>query len=130
MTVFFALVDQLRRSEYGNLYHPEQMITGQEDAANNFARGMFATGRKVLAPLMDRVRRLADNCSSLQGFLVFHSLGGGTGSGLTTLFLNTLYEEYKKKSTLEVTIYPSPRVSFVIILNRFGIKINLAEDMT
>merc|ERR1719376_1310396 len=27
------------------------------------------------------IRKLADNCTGLQGFLIFHSFGGGTGSG-------------------------------------------------
>lgn len=45
-----------------------------------------------------------------QGFIVFHALGGGTGSGLTKLFLDNLYEEFSQKTKLEVGIYPSSEV--------------------
>ena len=30
---------QVRTGTYRNLFHPENMITGKEDAANNYARG-------------------------------------------------------------------------------------------
>ena len=59
---------------------------------------------------LDRVRKLADNCGGLQGFLVFHSVGGGTGSGLTALLLERISMDYGKKAKLGFTIYPSPKV--------------------
>ena len=30
---------------YKHLFHPENMITGKEDAANNYARGHYTIGR-------------------------------------------------------------------------------------
>lgn len=56
-----------------------------------------------------------DNCSSLQGFLIFHSFGGGTGSGFGALLLERLATEYGKKSKLEFAVYPSPRVSTAVV---------------
>lgn len=53
----------------------------------------------------------ADQCTGLQGFLVFHSFGGGTGSGLTSLLMERLSVDYGKKSKLEFAIYPAPQVS-------------------
>ena len=44
---------------------------------------------------MFRIRKVADNCTSLQGFLVFHSFGGGKGSGFTSLLMENLSEEYR-----------------------------------
>lgn len=59
---------------------------------------------------LDRVRKLADNCTGLQGFLAFNAVGGGTGSGLGSLLLERLSVDYGKKSKLGFTIYPSPQV--------------------
>jgi tubulin alpha len=56
------------------------------------------------------VRKLADNCTGLKGFLVFNAVGGGTGSGLGSLLLERLSVDYGKKSKLGFTIYPSPQV--------------------
>ena len=60
---------------------------------------------------MSRIRKLSDSCSGLQGFLVFHSFGGGTGSGFTSLLMERLSVDYGKKSKLEFTIYPAPTIS-------------------
>ena len=80
----------VRHGPYKQLFHPEQLITGQEDAANNYARGHYTVGKEIIDNVLDRTRKLADNCSGLQGFLVFHSFGGGTGSGFTSLLMERL----------------------------------------
>uniref|UniRef100_A0A915DBC0 Tubulin/FtsZ GTPase domain-containing protein n=1 Tax=Ditylenchus dipsaci TaxID=166011 RepID=A0A915DBC0_9BILA len=82
-----TVIDQIRHGPYKNLFHPEQLISGKEDAANNYARGHYTVGKTIIEPVLDRIRRIADNCSGLQGFLVFHSFGGGTGSGFTSLLM-------------------------------------------
>jgi tubulin alpha len=33
------VIDEVRTGSYRQLFHPEQLISGKEDAANNFARG-------------------------------------------------------------------------------------------
>jgi hypothetical protein len=64
---------------------------------------------------LDRIRKLADNCTGLQGFLVFNAVGGGTGSGLGSLLLERLSVDYGKKSKLGFTVYPSPQVSTAVV---------------
>ena len=59
---------------------------------------------------MDRVARLADASNGLQGFLIFHSFGGGTGSGFASLLLERLSIDYGKRSKLAFSIYPAPQV--------------------
>ena len=67
-------------------------------------------GKEIVDLCLDRIRKLADQCTGLQGFLVFHSFGGGTGSGFTSLLLERLSVDYGKKSKLEFAIYPAPQV--------------------
>ena len=110
-----SVVDQIRTSSYRQLYHPEQLITGKEDAANNYARGHYTVGKELLDNVVDRIRKLADQCSGLQGFLIFHSFGGGTGSGFGALLLERLSADYGKKSKLEFAVYPSPQVSSAVV---------------
>lgn len=69
-----------------------------------------SAGRDIVEVCLDRVRKLADNCTGLQGFLMFNAVGGGTGSGLGSLLLERLSVEYGKKPKLGFTIYPSPQV--------------------
>ncbi|PIO67522.1 Tubulin/FtsZ family, GTPase domain protein, partial [Teladorsagia circumcincta] len=110
-----TVVDEIRTGTYKQLFHPEQMITGKEDAANNYARGHYTVGKEIIDLVLDRTRRLADNCSGLQGFLIFHSFGGGTGSGFTSLLMERLSVDYGKKSKLEFSIYPAPQVSTAVV---------------
>ena len=74
-----------------------------------------AVGKEIVDLALDRIRKLADNCTGLQGFLVFNAVGGGTGSGLGSLLLERLSVDYGKKSKLGFTIYPSPQVSTAVV---------------
>ena len=105
-----TVIDEVRTGTYRQLFHPEQLISGKEDAANNFARGHYTIGKEIVDLCLDRIRKLADNCTGLQGFLVFNAVGGGTGSGLGSLLLERLSVDYGKKSKLGFTVYPSPQV--------------------
>ena len=91
------------------------MICGKEDAANNYARGHYTIGKELVDKVLDKVRKLADNCSGLQGFFVFHSFGGGTGSGFGALLLERLSADYGKKSKLEFAVYPAPEMATSVV---------------
>ena len=108
--LLFSFPDEIRTGTYRQLFHPEQLITGKEDAANNYARGHYTVGKEIVDLVLDRIRKLADQCTGLQGFLIFHSFGGGTGSGFTSLLMERLSVDYGKKSKLEFSIYPAPQV--------------------
>ncbi|KAG0271657.1 alpha-tubulin, partial [Linnemannia exigua] len=106
-----SVIQEVRNGSYRDLFHPEQLISGKEDAANNYARGHYTIGKEFVDKTMDRIRKLADNSHSLQGFFVFHSFGGGTGSGFGALLLERLSADYGKKSKLEFAVYPAPEMA-------------------
>ncbi|NXG94309.1 TBA4A protein, partial [Stercorarius parasiticus] len=110
-----TVIDEIRTGPYHALFHPEQLISGKEDAANNYARGHYTIGKEIIDTVLSRIRKMADQCSGLQGFLVFHSFGGGTGSGFTSLLMERLSVEYSKKSKLEFSVYPAPQVSTAVV---------------
>ena len=105
----------MRTGTYKELFHPENLISGKEDAANVFSRGKITLGREVIDLLLDRIRKTADQCTGLQGFMVFHSFGGGTGSGLSSLLLERLKVDYPKKTKVEFAIYPSEQLSSCVV---------------
>lgn len=110
-----TVCDEVRTGTYRKLYHPEQIISGKEDAANNYARGHYTVGKEVVDGVLDRIRKLSDQCTGLQGFLVFHATGGGTGSGLGSLLLERLSVDYGRKSKLSFAVSPSPKVSTSVV---------------
>ena len=50
----------------------------------------------MIDSVLDVVRKEAEGCDCLQGFQMVHSLGGGTGSGMGTLLISKVREEYLK----------------------------------
>jgi len=109
-------INQVRGGDYGKLYHPDLLISGKEDAANNYARGHYTVGKELLETSLNRIRKLADQCDGLQGFLIFHSVGGGTGSGFGSLLLERLSTDYgNKKSKLDFCLFPSPQQATSVV---------------
>ena len=43
-----TVIDEVRTGTYRQLFHPEQLISGKEDAANNYARGHYTIGKEIV----------------------------------------------------------------------------------
>ncbi|QRW07880.1 Tubulin C-terminal domain [Ceratobasidium sp. AG-Ba] len=110
-----SVKDEVRTGTYRSLFHPETLITGKEDVANNYARGHYTVGKELIDNMMGRVRRLADNCSGLQGVFVFHSFGGGTGFDFGALLLECLSTDHGKKAKLEFCVHLAPKLSSSVV---------------
>merc|ERR1712193_342242 len=78
-------------------------------------RGHYTVGKEQMDIVNDRIRKLVDNSENVQGFIVNHAVGGGTGSGLGMLILERLAVDYRKKSKIGFEIYPSPNISTCIV---------------
>jgi len=109
------VIDDVKSSPYAAIFHPEFLLSGDEDAANNFARGHYTVGREMIDKVNDRMRKLVDNCDNVQGFIVNHSVGGGTGSGMGSLMLERMAVDYRKKPKLGFEVYPSPTISTCVV---------------
>jgi len=93
----------------------EFTISGKEDAANNFARGHYTVGKEKMDQINEKVKQIVEACDNLQGFLMCHAVGGGTGSGLGMLILERLAVDYRKKSKIGFELYPAPSISTCIV---------------
>jgi tubulin alpha len=109
------VIDDVRNSDIASMFHPEFLLAGKEDAANNFARGHYTVGKEIIDKVSDRLRKLVDKCDNVQGFVINHAVGGGTGSGLGALVLERMAVDYRKKSKLGFEIYPSPNLSTCVV---------------
>jgi len=110
-----TVLDDIRRGKFSGIFHPEFLVNGKEDAANNFARGHYTVGKELMDVVNDRVRKMVDNSENVQGFIVNHAVGGGTGSGMGMLILERLAVDYRKKSKIGFELYPSPNISTCIV---------------
>lgn len=62
-TISLSWSDEVRAGTFRQLFHPEQLITGKEDAANNYARGHYTIGKESIDVVLDRVRKLVSPSS-------------------------------------------------------------------
>ncbi|XP_055521785.1 tubulin alpha-1 chain-like [Leucoraja erinacea] len=51
-------VDEARTGTYRQLSQPEQLITGNEDTANDYARSHCSIGKEIVDLVLDRIRKL------------------------------------------------------------------------
>ncbi|KAG5455062.1 Tubulin alpha chain [Clonorchis sinensis] len=97
-----TVIDEIRTGVYRGLFHPDQLITSIEDASNNYARGFYSVGRRVVKRYMSQVRRATEACDMFQGFFVINSFGGGTGSGFTSLALIFRHQQFRWRHRFRV----------------------------
>ena len=110
-----SVLDSIRSAPFGQLFRPENFIFGKTGAGNNFAKGYYTEGGDLIDNVMDVVRREAEACDFLSAFTVSHGVGGGTGSGLGVGLISKIQEQYPDKIMKTFTVYPSPKVSDVIV---------------
>uniref|UniRef100_A0A2C9JPB1 Tubulin beta chain n=1 Tax=Biomphalaria glabrata TaxID=6526 RepID=A0A2C9JPB1_BIOGL len=104
-------MDAVRSGPFGQLFRPDNYVFGQTGAGNNWAKGHYTEGAELVDAVLDVIRKEAENCDRLQGFQMAHSLGGGTGSGLGTLLISKMREEYPDRISSSFSVVPSPKVS-------------------
>eukprot|EP00929_Paragymnodinium_shiwhaense_P095610 TRINITY_DN56834_c0_g1_i1.p1 TRINITY_DN56834_c0_g1~~TRINITY_DN56834_c0_g1_i1.p1 ORF type:complete len:509 (+),score=83.56 TRINITY_DN56834_c0_g1_i1:99-1625(+) len=99
------------------LFHPNNVLACcKQDAKNNFFEGVsMAKDFCVVDLIMDRIRMEVDKCENLQGFFVFHALGGGTGSGVGFKMLEDIRNEFPKNLIFQPAIYPSRTKSSCVV---------------
>lgn len=103
-------MDSVRSGSFGQIFRPDNFVFGQSGAGNNWAKGHYTEGAELVDSVLDVVRKEAEGCDCLQGFQLTHSLGGGTGSGMGTLMISKIREEYPDRIMNTFSVVPSPKV--------------------
>ncbi|KFR10370.1 Tubulin gamma-2 chain, partial [Opisthocomus hoazin] len=101
-------IHSILNSPYANLYNPENIYLSEHGggAGNNWASG-FSQGEKIHEDIFDIIDREADGSDSLEGFVLCHSIAGGTGSGLGSYLLERLNDRYPKKLVETYSVFPN-----------------------
>ncbi|KAK9892757.1 hypothetical protein WA026_021950 [Henosepilachna vigintioctopunctata] len=110
-----GIIDSVRASCWGPMFRPDNFIFGHSGAGNNWAKGHYSEGAELVDAVLDVVRKEAETCDCIQGFQLTHSIGGGTGSGLGTLLISKIREEFPERLLNTFSICPSPKVSDTVV---------------
>ena len=108
-------MDAAKGLPYGSLFRPDNFVHAQSGAGNNWAKGHYTEGAELVDSALDVVRKEAEGCDCMQGFQLCHSLGGGTGSGMGTLLMSKIREEYPDRIMTTYSVVPSPKVSDTVV---------------
>lgn len=90
------------------LFNPENLFVAENGggAGNNWASG-YRQGAEHYETILDMIDRESDNSDSLEGFVLTHSIAGGTGSGMGSYLLERLNDHFPKKLVQTYSVFPS-----------------------
>lgn len=106
-----GVIHRIESGEMSQLFDEGSIIRKIPGAANNWARGYNVEGERIIDQIMNVVDSAVEKTKALQGFLLTHSIGGGSGSGLGSLILERLRQAYPKKKIFTFSVAPSPLIS-------------------
>ncbi|KAF4313245.1 tubulin gamma chain [Botryosphaeria dothidea] len=106
---------------YKNIYNPENFYVHKDGtgAGNNWAAG-YAMGESVHEEVMDMIDREADGSDSLEGFMLLHSIAGGTGSGLGSFLLERLNDRFPKKLIQTYSVFPDTQNAGDVVVQPYN----------
>eukprot|EP01080_Neovahlkampfia_damariscottae_P006042 gene6042-10043_t len=102
------VVGEYQQYNNKNLFNPENVFVSSDGAGNNWANG-FSKAEKSHKDLLEMIDREADNSDSLEGFVLLHSISGGTGSGVGSYLLEQLHDRYPKKLIQTYSVFPNTK---------------------
>lgn len=75
----------------------------------------YSMGEQVHEDILDMIDREADGSDSLEGFMMLHSIAGGTGSGLGSYMLERLNDRFPKKLIQTYSVFPNTQDGDIVV---------------
>ena len=140
------VINSIQTGAYKNIYNPENFYVGKDGigAGNNWGAG-YATGESVHEEVMEMIDREAEgsdslevcvsihdvpardylhshttNSEDLKGFLLLHSIAGGTGSGLGSFLLERLNDRFPKKLIQTYSVFPDTQSGGDVVVHPYN----------
>ena len=60
-----TVIHDVKTGSHKGLYHPDQLICGKEDAANNYARGHYTIGKELIDQVLEKLVIFRDHVQPL-----------------------------------------------------------------
>ncbi|CAH0393487.1 unnamed protein product [Bemisia tabaci] len=111
------VIHSIMNSPYAKLYNPENIYLSKHGggAGNNWASG-YSQGGRLQEEILDIIDREVEGSDSLQGFVLCHSIAGGTGSGMGSFILEKLNDRFPKKLVQTYSVFPNQdEISDVVV---------------
>ncbi|KFD58337.1 hypothetical protein M513_00563 [Trichuris suis] len=120
------VIQSIINSSYGKLYNSENIYLSKDGggAGNNWCSG-YSQGKKITEELFDISTLEAENADRLEGFVMCHSIAGGTGSGLGSYILECLEDRYSKKLVQNYSIFSNQEEASDVVVQPYNSLLTL-----
>ena len=120
------VINSIQTSDSRNLYNPENFFMSPDGggAGNNWASGYQQANDKE-EEIMEMIDREADGSDSLEGFVLIHSIAGGTGSGMGSNLLEKLNDRYPKKLIQTYSVFPNQTETSDVVVQPYNSLLTL-----
>lgn len=117
------VINTIMNSGYKKLYNPENVYLDKEGggAGNNWASG-YSQAEHLHEEVFDIIDREAEGSDSLEGFVLTHSIAGGTGSGMGSYILERLADRFPKKISQTYSVFPNQEAGGSDISGGLGVS--------
>ncbi|XP_014247182.1 tubulin alpha-3 chain-like isoform X1 [Cimex lectularius] len=124
-------LSNLRSGPLSDVFQWNYVMHTCAESGGLYSRGNFVVAEEVVDKVVKYVRQMAEESDNPCGFLFTHSLGGGTGSGVTARLLNVLKTEYPKAAQVELAVMPSQKMKSnnTLIVEPYNISLFLKDTM-
>lgn len=120
------VINTIRSGPFQNLYNPENFFVHKAGggAGNNWADG-YDQAESVAEDVLEMLDREADGSDSLEGFVLCHSIAGGTGSGMGSYLLECLNDRYSKKLIQTYSVFPNQQETSDTVVQPYNSMLTL-----
>ncbi|WP_371803663.1 hypothetical protein [Candidatus Lokiarchaeum ossiferum] len=109
-------IRKVTKKDMKDFFDPKRCVMGLAGDANLFAKGYYSYGTRFMEEIMDKIQKEVDQTEHLQGFIVVHSIGDGTGAGLAPLIMEAIKKKHPKPVMMSYSIVPSQNMDCSTIL--------------
>ncbi|XP_062517481.1 tubulin gamma-1 chain-like [Corticium candelabrum] len=120
------VIHMILNSDYAKLYNQENVYLSKHGggAGNIWASG-YAQAERLFEEIFDIIDREADGSDSLEGFMMCHSIAGGTGSGMGSFLLEKLSDRYPKKLVQCYSVFPNQEEMSDVVVQPYNSMLTL-----
>ena len=120
------VINSIQNSDLRSLFNHENVFVADHGggAGNNWASG-YAQAESVQEDILEMIDREADGSDRLEGFVLCHSIAGGTGSGMGSYLLEALNDRYGKKLLQTYSVFPNQNETSDVVVQPYNSLLTL-----
>jgi hypothetical protein len=101
-----STMSNTQASTYARIFSPDHYICKwKHESTGSYAAGYY-NNDEIKSRTIEKVRQLHEGCDNLEAFQIFHSISGGTGSGLTSLLQSEMKDLYPSSICANHVVIP------------------------